>query len=86
MTDRAATSSTQYVSFSAVAVVVVFLWAVEGQDILFWLVLPVLWTTLFVIGLLRYGKRALWLLLVLPLAFSPVAVFTFFSYVGWMRY
>jgi hypothetical protein len=72
MTDRAASSAATYIVCSAVAVVAGFVLLAKG----FWsdyaallsLGVPLLWTILLAIGLLRHGKRALWLLAVAPFA------------------
>ena len=80
-------SSTAYLIFSAVVVLAGFVLSVATRDSslsdhssvavvnLFFFGNATAWTILFVVGLLRYGIAALWLLVVAPFAFYQVGLF-----------
>jgi hypothetical protein len=78
--------STRYLSLSAITVLVLGVLLVASHDAVlsersspavlsfYFVGNAVLWTVLFVVGLFRYGISALWLVLVMPVAFFHVGL------------
>jgi hypothetical protein len=78
-------SSTAYIIFAAIVILVGFLLmpgALSATDRMkhyyFFFGNAAVWTVLFAIGLLRYGKQALWLLVAAPVAFYPLTIYLLF--------